>query len=102
MEKVIRILGTRGRITIPYEVQMEVGFHYKDVLSFAKGEDGQSIVIRKEKFCDNCRDALQAETPGISLEDFLTELSDEQKMAAVIFLTQNFMTAKSGENRSKA
>lgn len=35
MTKLYRILGKRGRITIPYEIRKRVGFSYNDILSFA-------------------------------------------------------------------
>lgn len=35
MKKLFRILGKRGRITIPYEIRQRVGFSYNDVLSFS-------------------------------------------------------------------
>lgn len=102
MEKFIRVLGKRGRITIPYEIRMMVGFSYNDVLSFTEGEDGQSVIVRREKLCDGCRDIPQHEMPEVSLEEFLTDLSAEQKMAAFIFLTKNFMTAQGGGLNGRA
>lgn len=102
MEKLIRVLGKRGRTTIPYDIRKRVGFRYNDVLSFAEGEDGQSVIIRREKLCDGCRDIPHQEMPEVSLEEFLTDLSDQQKMAAFIFLTKNFMTAQGGGLRGRA
>ena len=32
--KILRILGKRGRVTIPFEIRETVGFSYNDVLSF--------------------------------------------------------------------
>jgi len=34
MNKIYKVLGKRGRITIPYEIRMEKGFSYNDILSF--------------------------------------------------------------------
>ena len=36
MTKLYRILGKRGRITIPFEIRQRVGFSYNDVLSFTE------------------------------------------------------------------
>lgn len=36
MRKLYRILGKKGRITIPYEIRSRVGFSYNDVLSFTE------------------------------------------------------------------
>lgn len=53
--KLLRILGKRGRITIPYEIRQRVGFAYNDVLSFTESADGRSVIVRREKLCDNCQ-----------------------------------------------
>ena len=55
MKKLLRILGKRGRITIPYEIRQRVGFAYNDVLSFTESSDGRSVIVRREKLCDNCQ-----------------------------------------------
>ena len=49
--KLFRILGKRGRITIPYEIRQRVGFKYNDVLSFTEAPDGRTI-IKRERICD--------------------------------------------------
>ena len=50
MNKMYRILGKRGRITIPFELRKRVGFAYNDVLSFtaatAKRRDTKSKPMR--------------------------------------------------------
>ena len=51
MGKIYRILGKRGRITLPYEIREKVGFSQNDVLSFAVSEDGRSVVDKPEKIC---------------------------------------------------
>ena len=47
MNKLYRILGKRGRITIPYEIRRRVGFQYNDVLSFTE-QDDRTVVVRRE------------------------------------------------------
>ena len=54
MLKIYRVLGKKGRITIPYEIRQRIGFRYNDVLSFTQQDDG-SVVVRREKLCDNCK-----------------------------------------------
>ena len=46
MKKLYRILGKRGRITIPYEIRQRVGFSYNDVLSFTEADDGRTVMGR--------------------------------------------------------
>lgn len=55
MVQMLRILGKRGRITIPYEIRQRVGFKYNDVLSFTETTDGTSVVVKREKLCNNCK-----------------------------------------------
>ena len=43
MEKIYKILGKRGRITIPYELRLKHGFAYNDVVSFEE-TDKDTIV----------------------------------------------------------
>ena len=54
MTKLYRILGKRGRITIPYEIRKRVGFSYNDILSFAE-QDDRTVIVRREKLCNDCR-----------------------------------------------
>ena len=51
MKKLYRVLGKRGRITIPYEIRECVGFSCNDILSFVQ-QDDNTIVIRREFICD--------------------------------------------------
>ena len=80
MIKLLRILGKRGRITIPYEIRKRVGFSYNDVLSFTESKDGRTVIVRREKICSNC---VESELMNIKqtteLEDFLDALTAEQK-----------------------
>ena len=55
MKKMYRVLGKRGRITIPEEIRQSTGFHYDDIVSFTQ-QDEDTVIIRREKICDHCRD----------------------------------------------
>lgn len=88
MNKMYRILGKRGRITIPYEMRKRVGFEYNDVLSFAESGDGRTIIVKREKICDNCKGAeLAVGDDEVTLLDFLNGLSEAQQHAALIHLS---------------
>ena len=83
-----RILGKRGRITIPYEMRQRVGFSFNDVLSFTESDDGRTVIVKREKICRNCKD----EPPGddvneVTLLDFLDGLTDSEQRAALIHLS---------------
>ena len=75
MLKMYRVLGKRGRITIPFEIRKRIGFRYNDILSFTQQDDG-SVLIRREKICDNCIDIVDDCSENITLEDFLDSLSE--------------------------
>ena len=86
--RMLRILGKRGRITIPYEIRQRVGFKYYDVLSFTETADGRSVVVKRERICDNCKGAQPVvRNDEVTLFDFLNNLSPEQQRAALVHLS---------------
>lgn len=88
MNKLLRILGKRGRITIPYEIRQRVGFAYNDILSFTESGDGRTVIVRREKICDNCKGAQPAaQNDEVTLFDFLNGLSEKQQRAALVHLS---------------
>ena len=52
-EKTLRILGKRGRVTIPQEVRDAIGVERGDVVSFAVVSD-DSALVKRERICDHC------------------------------------------------
>lgn len=48
MKKMYRVLGKRGRITIPYEIRQSVGFSCDDVISFEQ-QDQDTVLVRRKK-----------------------------------------------------
>lgn len=98
MKKILRILGKRGRITIPFEIRQRVGFKYNDVLSFTETADGRSVIVKREKRCNNCKQnqALLKEDE-VTLLDFLNNLSPEQQRAALVHLSVKWAEQQSIE-----
>lgn len=97
MNKLYRILGKRGRITIPFEIRQRVGFAYNDVLSFTESADGRSVVVKREKICDNCKGVQPVvRNDEVTLLDFLNGLSAEQQRAALLHLSVK-LAEKQGE-----
>lgn len=86
MLRLFRVLGKRGRITIPFEIRQRIGFKYNDVLSFTQQDDG-SVVVRKEKICDNCNEFAEEFEENFTLEDFLDSLSEEEQRDALLHLS---------------
>ena len=109
MKKIYRILGQRGRITIPYAIRVKLGFNADDVLSFKESKDGNSVIIRREKICDGCQTScavkpkkgklrVDAAEDKITLYDFLNGLSPEQQRAALVHLSVKWAASQGGEN----
>lgn len=104
MAQMYRILGKRGRITIPYEIRQRVGFSQNDVLSFTESEDGRAVIVKREKLCDNCQseNTQKKEDAGsVTLFDFLNSLSDEQQCAALYHLSAKWV-GKRGDSHAGA
>ena len=97
--KTFRILGKRGRITVPYEIRCKVGFKQNDVLSFEESADGRTVVIKREIICD-CKGEKSKERKArgdeITLYDFLNGLSPEQQRAALIHLSVKWAQNQAG------
>lgn len=97
--KTYRILGKRGRITVPYEIRRQVGFKQNDVLSFEESADGRTVVIKREIICD-CNGEKSKEKKDkqdeITLYDFLNGLSPEQQRAALIHLSVKWAQNQAG------
>lgn len=98
MTKMFRILGKRGRVTIPEEIRKRVGFRYNDVLSFSEAPDGRSVIVKREKICDNCKDITVPKTEAneVTLFDFLNGLSAEQQRAALVHLSVKWAEKQGG------
>ena len=84
--KLHRFLGKRGRITIPYEIRKYIGLRHNDILSFTQQNDG-SVLMKREKICDDCISIEDECTNDVSLEDFLDSLSEEEQRDAIVHLS---------------
>ncbi len=84
--KLYRFLGKRGRITIPYEIRKYIGLRHTDILSFTQQNDG-SVLMKREKICDDCISIEDECTNDVSLEDFLDSLSEEEQKDALVHLS---------------
>ena len=96
--KMYRILGKRGRITIPYDMRQRVGFQQNDVLSFTESEDGRSVLVTREIICDELcpeKDHTDRDTEGtVTLKGFLDGLSPDQQKAALMHLSLKWAEQK--------
>lgn len=103
MSKMFRILGKRGRITIPYEIRQRVGFAYNDILSFTEDQDGRTVIVKREKLCDSCTDSIPSEfNDVVTLEEFLDGLSAAQQRAALLHLSVKWAEQQGGDPNARA
>lgn len=84
-DKIIRILGKKGRTTIPHNIRKELGFEGKDILSYEVVDDN-TIVLRKETLCEVNSNAGAFINDDVTLEKFLDSLTSIQQVKACIYL----------------
>ncbi len=96
--KIYRILGKRGRITIPYEVRRHIGFKYNDVLSFSETQDGKAVIVKREKICDNCEAKRPIQIKDSDVVHIINAMSDSQQQAALIQLSLKWANKQQKEN----
>lgn len=98
--KMFKILGKRGRITIPFEIRQRVGFAYNDILSFTEAADGQSVIVKRERICDDCAPERRGEQKdgddSITLFELLNGLTEEQQKAAFAHLSTKLVGRQAG------
>ena len=97
MKKMLRILGKRGRITIPFEIRQSVGFAYNDVLSFTESDDGRTVIVKRERICDCVKSEQKKKNDEeITLFEFLNGLSPDQQKAALVHLSGKWAEQQGG------
>ena len=99
MNKIYRVLGKRGRITVPFEIRKSCGFAYNDILSFTE-QDDNTVIIRREKLCDSSRcidGSSQSKSDTVTLFDFLNGLSEKEQRAALIHLSVKWAEKQGGD-----
>ena len=91
MDKIYRTLGKRGRTTIPYAIRVRLGLRHNDLISFE--EDGDAVIVRREKVCDECDyfldDIDEIGEDNDILFDFVDDLSDKERMTLFLYLLNN-------------
>ena len=81
-----RVLGQKGRTTIPFSLRMRLGLCCGDVLSF--DEENGIVTVRKEKICDRCKDGV--EQPKLSLSELAESLSQDERRVLLTCLIAKF------------
>lgn len=97
---IYKILGKRGRITIPWEIRRELGFAYNDVVSFKM--DSDTVLVKREKICDGCK-SIPAQEPkdnSIALKELLDDLTPEELRTALIHLSVRWAEMQTGGEKN--
>ena len=86
MTKPIKILGKRGRVTIPFEISQALGYTDNDILSFNAQPDG-TLLVRREKLCDDGEEEPTEKRTSDSVMELLDSLPDSQQREILIKLS---------------
>ena len=76
MEKIFKLIGKRGRTTVPFEIRMKMRIGYNSLVSYEM-KDENTVILRKEKICDGCKHPDENEGSILDVVNSLTET--EQK-----------------------
>jgi len=76
MSIIYRVLGKKGRITIPFEIRQQLGVKYNDILSFEV--ENNKVIVTKEKLCNNCKDKKLDENSS-SISEIINSFSPLQQ-----------------------
>ena len=92
MKKIYRILGKRGRTTIPLSLRVGCDFKPGDIISFEVRKDG-TVLLRKEQPCDRCREQIKDDRRELPLSEVLNGVSVAEQKAAFRFLAKRLSEA---------
>ena len=84
MNGILKVLGKHGRITIPWQLRVNMNIAENDILSFTPG-GANEIIVRKEKLCDGCGGTKKSSS--VPLMEFLDSLTPEQQYNALVHLS---------------
>lgn len=83
MEKVYRLIGKRGRTTVPFEIRMKMRLGYNSLISYEM-QDDDTVILRREKVCDGCKEPQIKEA---TILDVVNSRSDNEQKALHRYLT---------------
>jgi len=96
---ILRVLGQRGRTTIPFAIRMKMGFKSDDVLRFTPSDDGKTLMVKREKLCDSCKTQELSATKerDAVLQELLDELTPTELHTALIHLSVRWAQTQQGD-----
>ena len=81
MNKFVKVLERRGRITIPAELREKLGYARNDILSFTPCEDG-SLLIRKERLEEASLENVSS--PMLKMFEAMSDKAQKEVLASLI------------------
>ena len=85
MSSIIRVIGRKGRITIPYDIRMKMKITHNDVLRFEQ-IDEDSVLITRIVASKDLPETFETENPAQLLCNCLDMLDSEDKIGVLNFL----------------
>lgn len=83
MNKIFKLIGKRGRTTVPFEIRMKMRLGYNSLVSYEL-KDEDTLILRKEKICDGCKEPAIKEA---TILDVVNSLSDTEQKALYRYLS---------------
>ena len=83
MNKIFKLIGKRGRTTVPFEIRMKMRLGYNSLVSYEL-KDEDTLILRKEKICDSCKEPTIKEA---TILDVVNSLSDTEQKALYRYLS---------------
>ena len=84
-EKIMRILGKKGRTTIPFNIRKELNIKSKDIVSYEIVDDN-TVILKRENLCEGDSKSCVYSDGNVSLQKFLDSLSPEEQRKACLYL----------------
>ena len=85
MSSVIRVIGRKGRITIPYDMRMKMKITHNDVLRFEQ-IDEDAILVTRILASDDLPSSLESAEPTQVLCSCLDMLDNKDKIGVLNYL----------------
>lgn len=82
--KYYRVIGKKGRTTIPFSMRVRLDIRDNDLISFEETDDG-AVLVRREKMCQS-RGPCPIED-DVTIYDILNCLTEKEMLAVMIHLT---------------
>ena len=83
MNKIFKLIGKRGRTTVPFEIRMKMRLGYNSLVSYEL-KDEDTLILRKEKNCDGGKEPTIKEA---TILDVVNSLSDTEQKALYRYLS---------------